>query len=149
MALLILWLHVAGMAVWVGGLAHQSLATLPGGRPDGIEGLLEGARRARPVAWTALALVVLTGFYNVTQLGPVEQVMAGGAALVLAGKFILVLAAIALAGQRDFAWLPRLRRAHAAGADPRPALGAIAWLDRTTLALAAIIIYLGLTLSRS
>ena len=55
---------------------------------------------------------------------------------------------IALAGQRDFAVLPRLRAALAAGDDPRTQLTAITWLDRLVLLLAVAIIYLGLSLSR-
>ena len=68
-------------------------------------------------------MVVLTGFYNVTLLGPLDQVLQSGAALLLAVKFMLVLAAVALAGQRDFAQVPRLaravrrRRRSASGAD--------------------------------
>ena len=36
-----------------------------------------------------------------------------------------------------------------AGKDPAPALAAIAWLDRLLLVLGAVIIYLGLSLSRA
>src|SRR5262249_32621650 len=109
---------------------------------------VEAARRTRPLTWTAVCVVVLTGFYNVTRLGPVVQVIESGAALILTGKFILVIAAIALAGQRDFAQLPRARALISAGADPAPALTAIAWLDRVVLVLAALVIYLGLVISR-
>ena len=56
---------------------------------------------------------------------------------------MLVLGAVAIAGQRDFAQVPRLVRALAAGDDPRPALSAIAWMDRVVLLLAAVIVYLG------
>ena len=106
-------------------------------------------RRARRVTWVAIALVVLTGFYNVTRLGPLDRVLQSGAALLLALKFMLVLAAVAVAGQRDFAQVPRLARAVAAGDDPRPALSAIAWMDRVVLLLAVVIIYLGLAVSRA
>jgi hypothetical protein len=75
--------------------------------------------------------------------------MESGAGLLLAGKFMLVLGAVALAGQRDFAQVPRLRRALAEGSDARPALGAIAWLDRLVIVLGLAIVYLGLAVSRS
>ena len=55
------------------------------------------------MTWTAIALVVLSGFYNVTQLGSLERVMQSGAGLLLAAKFTLVILAVALASQRDFA----------------------------------------------
>jgi len=147
--LIVLWLHVLGAIVWVGGLMYQAHVLLPAARrgPAGL--FADAARRGRPIAWTAIALVVLTGLYNVTRLGPVERVMESGTGLVLAAKFILVLAAVALAGQRDFAQLPRLARALAAREDPARALGAIAWLDRAVLLLAVVIVYLGLAISRA
>jgi uncharacterized membrane protein len=136
------------MVIWIGGVLHQSQVLLPAARAGRPDPFLVAASRARPIAWTAVVLVVLTGFYNVTRLGPLAQVMESGAALVLSGKFILVIAAVALAGQRDFAQLPRARALMAAGEDPGPALVAMAWLDRAVLVLAAAIMYLGLALSR-
>jgi uncharacterized membrane protein len=147
-SLLVLWLHLVAAAVWIGGVLVQSVALLPAARRDRAGALLDVARRARPLGWTAISAVVLSGFYNVTRLGPLAQVADSGAALILAGKFILVIAAVALAGQRDFNHLPRAAAIVRAGGDPAPALRAIAWLDRLVLALAAVIIYLGLILSR-
>jgi putative copper export protein len=146
--LLVIWLHLTAAAVWIGGILLQYAVLLPAVRETRAQALLEVARRARPLHWTAISVVVLTGFSNVGHLGPLAQVMESGAALVLAGKFILVIAAVALAGQRDFNLLPRAAAMLSAGSDPAPALRAIAWLDRLVLALAAVIIYLGLTLSR-
>lgn len=144
MSLLAVWLHVLGVAVWVGGLVYQSHVVLPQARRAGEPRLFgEIARRGRPVAWSAVILVVLTGLYNVTRLGPMERVMASGAGTMLAGKFILVLAMISLAARRDFGHVPRL-----AGPGGSSALTAIAWLDRLLLLLAAIVIYLGLAVSR-
>jgi hypothetical protein len=76
-------------------------------------------------------------------------VLESGAALTLALKFMLVLGAVAITGQRDFAQVPRLARALAAGDDPQPALSAITWMDRVVLLLAAVIVYLGLAISRA
>lgn len=142
-----MWLHVLGVVIWIGGLLGQAhvLRRLAARDPRLFA---DGARRARPATWAAIAIVVLTGFYNVTQLGPLERVMASGAGVILSAKFILVLAAITLAGQRDFAQVPRLAREVAAGESPRATLRAIAWLDRIVLVLAVIIIYLGLRISR-
>ena len=150
---LVVWLHLVAVVVWIGGVFHQGfaaqgLATATAGRGERTRALLEVAHRARPVTWTAVSVVVLTGFYNVTRLGPLTQVLESGAAVILAGKFILVIAAVSLAGQRDFGQLPRARAMLAGGEDPGSALRAMAWLDRLVVALAAVIIYLGLTLSR-
>ncbi|OGK99041.1 MAG: hypothetical protein A3E31_12660 [Candidatus Rokubacteria bacterium RIFCSPHIGHO2_12_FULL_73_22] len=147
--LLVLWLHLLGVVVWVGGLAYQAHVLGPAARRGGVAAFADAARRARPVAWAAVAVVVLSGLYNVTRLGPLERVLASGAGLLLAGKVVLVLAMVALAAQRDFAQVPRLGRALAAGEAPGPALAAIAWLDRLVLLLALIVVYLGLAVSRA
>lgn len=137
------------VVVWIGGLVYQAHAQLPAARRGQATAFAEAARRARPATWTAIALVALTGFYNVTRLGPLEEVLQTGAGLLLAGKFVLVVLAVAVAAQRDFAHLPLLRAALASGADPAPALRAIARLDRVVLLLALVIIYLGLAVSRA
>jgi uncharacterized membrane protein len=149
MRLLALWLHVLGVVVWLGGLVYQVHVLAPAARRGQVTAFATAARRARPLAWTALGLAVLTGFYNVTRLGPLERVMESGAALVLAAKLILVLVIVALAGQRDFSQLPRLARDLAAARDTTPALRTITWLDRIVVALGVVTIYLGLTVSRS
>ncbi len=144
-----LWLHVVGVVVWLGGVVYQAHVLLPAARRGDATTFAEAARRQRPIAWTALSLVVLTGFYNVTRLGPLERVMESGAGLILAGKFILVLIVVAVAAQRDFTHLVRLHLSLVTHADPTPALTAIARLDRFTIVLGIVIIYLGLALSRS
>jgi uncharacterized membrane protein len=148
-SLVSVWLHLLGVVTWIGGLMYQAHVLAPAARRDGAVPLVDLLRRARRVTWVAIALVVLTGLYNVTLLGPLDRVLQSGAALLLALKFILVLAAVAVAGQRDFAQVPRLARAVAVGDDPRPALSAIAWMDRLVLLLAVVIIYLGLAVSRA
>jgi len=149
MALLPIWLHVLGVITWVGGLVWQAHVLLPLARHGEVRHCAAVARRARPVTWAAVAIVALTGFYNVTRLGSLERVMQTGAGLALAGKFMLVLAMVALAAQRDFAHVPRLVRAAAGAEDPEAVLRAIAWLDRLVLALALVIVYLGLFVSRA
>lgn len=148
-SLVSVWLHLLGVVTWIGGLLYQAHVLGPVARRDGGAPLVELLRRARWVTWVAIALVVLTGFYNVTRIGPLDRALQSGAALLLALKFMLVLAAVAVAGQRDFAQVPRLARAVAARENPRPALSAIAWMDRIVLLLAVVIIYLGLAVSRA
>jgi putative copper export protein len=148
-ALLPLWLHLLGVVLWLGGLLYQTHVLLPLARRGQVATFVEAARRQRPLGWTALALVVLTGFYNVTQLGPVEEVMESGAGLFLAGKFILVLMVIAVAGQRDFTHLVHLQLALHTNTDPTPTLRVIAWFDRITILLALTIMYLGVAASRA
>jgi len=143
------WLHLLGVVVWLGGLMYQAHVLMPAARRNGVAPLADTLRRGRRVTWVAIALVVVTGFYNVTLLGPLDRALQSGAALLLALKFMLVLAAVAVAGQRDFAQVPRLARAVAAGDDPGPALSAITWMDRVVLLLAVVIVYLGLAVARA
>ncbi len=149
MRLVVLYLHVVGAVVWIGGLAYQAHVLLPAARRGAVAPFADAARRARPVTWTAIGVVGLTGLYNVTQLGDLARVMESGAGLMLAGKFILVILAIALTSQRDFAQLSLLNAAVTSGGDPGRALRAIARLDRVVLLLALVVIYLGLAIARS
>lgn len=149
MRLAVLYLHVLGAVVWIGGLAYQAHVLLPAARRGEVASFAAAARRARPVTWTAIAVVVLTGFYNVTQLGDLQRVMETGAGLLLAAKFTLVILAVALASQRDFAQVTLLGAALAAGGDPTRALRSITRLDRIVLLLGLVVIYLGLAVSRA
>ena len=147
--LVALWVHVLGVVVWLGALMYQAHVLLPLARRGHAALFADAARRQRPIAWTALGLTVLTGFYNVTRLGPLDRVMESGAGLLLAGKFTLVLLVVAIAAQRDFTHLVRLHLALATNTDPTPPLRTIALLDRLTIVLALVILYLGLAISRS
>jgi uncharacterized membrane protein len=147
--LLALWLHVLGVVVWLGALMYQAHVLLPLARRGEVTLFADATRRQRPIAWTALSVTVLTGFYNVTRLGSLERVMESGAALLLAGKFILVLIVVALAASRDFTHVTRLALAIQTHSDPTPALRTITHLDRLTIVLAIVIVYLGLAISRS
>jgi uncharacterized membrane protein len=149
MRLAIVYLHLVAAVVWIGGLAYQAHVLLPAARRGAVAPFADAARRARPVTWTAIAIVVLTGFYNVTELGDLARVMETGAGLILAAKFTLVILTVALASQRDFAQVPLLTAALAAGADATRPLRSIARLDRLVLVIALIVIYLGLAVSRA
>ena len=81
MRLAILYLHVVAAVVWVGGLAYQAHGLLPAARRGSTAVFADVARRARPITWTAISIVVLTGFYNVTQLGALAgEAQASGSA---------------------------------------------------------------------
>ena len=149
MRLFVLWVHVAAAMVWIGGVAYQAHVLLPAARRGAVAAFADAARRARPVTWTAVALVTLSGFYNVTQLGSLERVMRSGAGLMLAGKFALVIVAVALAAQRDFGQVTLLTAAVRDGGDAAPALRAIGRLDRIVLVLGLVVIWLGLAVSRA
>ena len=140
---------MVGAVVWIGGLAYQTHVLLPAARRGDPRTFAQAARRARPTTWTAVALVALSGFYNVTQLGSLEHAMQSGAGPLLAAKLGLVIVAVTLAAQRDFAQVPILDAAIVGGGDAARVLATITRLDRIVLLLALIIIYLGLAVSRA
>ena len=148
LALVVVWLDLLGVVVWIGGVMYQAHVLLPAARAGAVAAFVDAARRARPVTWTAVSVVALTGFYNITQLGPLERVMNSGAGMLLVVKFALVIVAIAVAAQRDFARLPILRSALHGSGDATAELKAIVRMDRTVLLIAVIVMYLGLAISR-
>ena len=149
MRLLPLWLHVVSATVWLGGLLFQSHILLPLlARGGPAEPVAEAVRRSRRVAWTALVLLVLTGLHNLTRLPSVAAMTESGVIRLLALKLFLVVVVLMLSAHRDFGVAARLIRAVAAGRDPGAALGTLVRIDRIVLLLGAILIYLGLALSR-
>ncbi|MBI3031827.1 MAG: CopD family protein [Candidatus Rokubacteria bacterium] len=149
MRLLPLWLHVVSAAVWLGGLLFQSHILLPllaGGGP--AEPVAQAVRRSRRVAWTALALLILTGLHNLTRLPPVASMIESGVLKLLALKLFLVVVLLMLSAHRDFGVAARLIRAVAEGRDATQALRTLVKLDRVALLLGVGLVYLGLALSR-
>lgn len=143
------WLHLLAAVVWLGGLLFQSHVLFPQLKKGGGNQLAARAIRSfRPLAWSALALLVLTGLYNLTRLPPLDLLFRSSAGPLLALKVILVLVAIPLAAHRDFRQGSRLARALEAGEDPLPLLRSVAWLDRVVLLLGVVLVYLGVAISR-
>ncbi len=85
--------HLVSMSVWVGGLVVLgSIAARlrrSGAGPEQMRAMARGYGR---VAWPAMVLAVITGFWQADRLG----VDMGRAALVV--KLLLVFLAVALAG---------------------------------------------------
>jgi uncharacterized membrane protein len=69
----ILWLHLLGAVVWIGGLCFQLLVIPSVFRPvpsavEQLRSRLSVEIRFRAVMWPAVGLVLLTGLYNVMNL---------------------------------------------------------------------------------
>lgn len=69
----ILWLHLLGVAVWLGGLVCQGLVVRPmlsraTAARDRLRLGLVMESRFRTVMWPAVGLVLFTGLYNVMQV---------------------------------------------------------------------------------
>lgn len=149
MTLLALWLHVLSAAVWLGGLLFQSHILLPLlARGGPAEPVAQAVRRSRRVAWTALALLILTGLHNLTRLPPVASMIESGVLKLLALKLFLVVVLLMLSAHRDFGVAARLIRVVAGGGDATQALRTLVRLDRVALLLGVGLIYLGLAVSR-
>jgi putative copper resistance protein D len=147
--LLPLWLHLLAAAVWLGGLAFQGHLLLPLLRQPGSESAVAAAlKRARRIAWAALALLVLTGVYNLTALPPPATWAEGGILRPLALKLFLVVVLLMLSAHRDFALAARLIRAAEAGRGVEPAARTLARVDRALLLLGVALLYLGLAVGR-
>ena len=149
MRLLPLWLHVVSAAVWLGGLLFQSHILLPLLARGGLgKTVVEAIRRSRRVAWTALALLVLTGLHNLTRLPSVAAMTESGVLKLLALKLFLVVVLLMLTAHRDFGVAARLIRGMAEGRDATQALRTLVRIDRITLLLGVGLVYLGLAMSR-
>ena len=132
------WLHVLGAAVWVGGLLYGGHLVVPAlARVErAYVRLLTGAR---PIAWTAVVLLVLTGLENLRNVHVGPWVMA---------KVLVVLVLIPLAAHRDFALLPQAVRALDRGEAPDRALGGLPWVDRALALGAVVLVFLGVAVAR-
>jgi uncharacterized membrane protein len=113
----ILWLHLLGVVVWIGGLCFQLLVIPPALKrlPSAVEQLrsrLSVELRFRAVMWPAVGLVLLTGLYNVMNL-LYATTLAGGhlpSAFVqrLSIKIALVVLMLLLHAVQRFVMYPRL-----------------------------------------
>lgn len=137
--IVVVWLHLLGAIVWVGGLFYGSHLVLPRlARGERSYGAL--LTRARPIAWGAVILVVVTGLENLRHARLDSP--------WLMAKVLLVLVLIPLAAHRDFALLPRAVRAVEAGAAPESALGGVLWLDRLVALGLVVVLFLGTGIAR-
>lgn len=76
---IVLWLHIAGVVVWVGGIFFMTAILLPALRKSAssaeefaksLEGLMQ---RFRSINWEAMGLIVLTGIFNLLNAGLIRN----------------------------------------------------------------------------
>jgi copper resistance protein D len=108
-------IHVLSAAVWVGGTVFLVAVAVPYARSLGGEQRTAVAaaigRRFRPVAWTAMAGLVLSGLYMLQTLGYLDAGLTStsNGRLMLA-KLVMVALLIGLSAVHDFVLGPRLER---------------------------------------
>lgn len=141
-------LHVAAMAIWLGGLATLLLAVPRGSRelepPDRSRLLAALLARFSQIALAAVAVILLTGLIQtyvfVRYPGDLLDNGYGRAVLI---KFLLLLGVIALGAYNRRRSVPRLRRIAAGGEAP----GRAGLLLRRTLRaeVALLVVVIGVT----
>lgn len=161
----ILWLHLLGAIVWVGGLVFLVLVARPALKRSAcvrerlrLELNLEG--RFRAVMWPVVGLVLLTGLYNVMNILFAIRVSGGSlpSAFVrtLAIKIGLVVLMIVLQAVHQLVLRPKRIAGLRAVSPEAVALPAALlrwqrlaqWLWIVIMALAVVVILLGVTLTR-
>jgi uncharacterized membrane protein len=151
----VLALHVVGALVWVAGTFGLGVVALRARRAVGdsrvaAERVARVARRLSGVLWSALAVTILTGIYNLTWFLPNGWSWSNEVGHVLLVKFALIAVVVTAAGLHSFWVGPRLRRDRAAGVPEErlrgarrasAALGALAMLS--SLAVLGVALLLG------
>lgn len=160
-ALLSLWLHVAALSVWIGGMAFFVLALMPLTRAPEYRALAPAlieriGLRFRPVAWAALGILVLSGIANLRLLGVSPSALLSAAfwhsppGRVLGVKLLLVAVILALSALHDFRIGPRsmvlARRGESTGDEARRLRRQAVWIGRVNFLLALAVMTLGLML---
>ena len=150
----VLWLHLAAMAVWVGGLFAISFVAIPVLRQAVDSPALAARLAARTVrrfhrlSVEVVVLIVLTGIFNVMNAGIPRGFQFGAAYLqLLLLKLGLFLAIVGLQAWQAF----RLAPAMAASPDPAPEVlrslhRRLFWTSMLNGVLALIVVLLGLKL---
>ncbi len=161
----ILWLHLLGAVIWVGGLVFLVLVVSPALKHATsvrehlrLELNLEG--RFHAVMWPAAGLVLLTGLYNVMNILFATSVSGGSLPSAFAGtlaiKIGLVALMVVLQAIHQLAVRPRRIAGLKALSPEAVALPAelhkwqrlAQWLWVVVMALAVVVVLLGVTLTR-
>jgi uncharacterized membrane protein len=115
---LIYWLHMLATVVWIGGLASLSLLVVPAARrsleASAYSRLLESLqRRLDPLSWLCLAVLVVTGLFQMSASPNYQGFLTvnnrWAAAILL--KHLVFIGMTALSAYLTWGILPRLRRA--------------------------------------
>ncbi|MDR7414998.1 MAG: DUF4149 domain-containing protein [Armatimonadota bacterium] len=156
------YVHLLSAVVWVGGMLFLALVAIPVLRDledrHRAELVARVGERFRPVAWTCIVLLVVTGVVNLAYRGVTwESVVTGRLwqspfGQVLAWKLGFVLAAVLLSAVHDFYLGPQSTRLMRNGnPDVRKALALrrrAAWLGRLNAVFVLAILALAVMLVR-
>lgn len=125
------WLHMLATVVWIGGLVALVIIVLPAAyrtlTPESYSQLLgQIQRRLDPLAWLSLAVLLVTGLFQLSANPNYEGLLSisGRWAISILIKHILFLGMIGISAYLTWGVLPSLRRIamlQAKGMDPQEA----------------------------
>lgn len=114
---LIYWLHMLATVVWIGGLAALSLIVLPAARktlePKAYSALLaQLQQRIQQIGWFSLALLVLTGMFQMSANANYQGFLAisNTWAEAILAKHIVIGVMILVSGYVTWGLFPTLQR---------------------------------------
>lgn len=156
------WLHVFAAVVWIGGMVFLAAVLVPTLRraepQSGTTTILHRILlRFRWVGWAALALLILTGLFNLGYRGYdladlwTGAIWQGGFGQVLFFKLLLVALTLAMSVAHDFLLGPQtIKQIHVKPDAPRTAMlrWCARWVGRLTLVLVLLILWLAILLPR-
>lgn len=151
-------IHVLSAVVWVGGVMFMGVVAVPSAKKldDGLRRRLldDIGRRFRPIAWTSLTLLIITGGYlmyhwgatigNLVDLSFFEH----GHGRPLGYKLLVVVPMLVVTAAHDF-WLgPRATDEGRTDDEIERDRKWAAWLGRATGMLALVVVILALFVAR-
>ena len=102
-----LFLHIVAATIWVGG--QLTLAALvPALRRFGADVTRAAARRFSYVAWSAFAVLIITGVWNIAELSPHDRHSSAYQATLMAKLAVVVVSGVAAflhARARRMVWI--------------------------------------------
>lgn len=136
---IVLWIHVAGIIVWVGGMIAIPFVVVPAVRrtvPDRADELIEAlVRRFQRLSRELVFLILLTGIFNILNSGAAVGFNYTGRFIQMVGaKLVLFIVMGANQLWYSLVLVPRRKTRHAA------------WSAAGNVLLAAVVLFLGLTL---
>lgn len=151
-------IHVFSAVVWVGGVLFMAMVAVPAakGFDDDLRRRLLDVlgRKFRPVGWTALIFLVISGAYFMWRWGARPSNLfdlsffSHGHTRLLGYKLLAVLAMLIISGLHDF-WLgPRATREGRSAEEIRADRRLASLMGRTTGILVLIIVGLAIFIAR-
>ncbi len=114
---LVFWLHMLATVAWLGGLAALAILVLPAARrvlkPADQLAFIEGIqRRLEPLAWFSLAILVVTGLFQLSVNPHYDGFLSttGQWSLAILTKHSLIVVMIVVSAIQTWEVLPAIRR---------------------------------------